>query len=466
MKRSLKALLQTAVVWSWIFNAFRLASGLVVLPLVLRVLTKADLGMYYVLLSLVALAPLLDFGFGTTLGRFVCYAMGGAEGIQAHGVPSPSEGKAPNYRLLWELLETTRAMYRYMTLALLVILGLWGTYMVELRINETSSPMLTRLAWAVTLGSTLFDIYSNWWTAFLRNLNEMRAAARIGVGALAIKFAFSVGLLLSGAGLLSIPIASLASSALQRHFARKRCLALLKGEPPATKANLKENLRIIWPNSWRLGLHMMSGYLTVNANMAICLHAFGLVANGSYGLSVQLMNIAVGMANVWIFTKWPLIAQYLARGESGPLRRTFWSRLWLQNATFLFLAASVLFVLPYLLHWHGSGKALLPLAWMLPLAFGTFLDLQFSCWTTLISIGNRIPFLWPTVATNCISLALSLSLVRFTSLGIGALVLGPLIAGALFNYWYWPYFGARSIGTSLLRFLFLRPSGTPDRTAI
>src|SRR5208337_2709803 len=105
--------------------------------------------------------------------------------------------------------------------------------MVELRIGETSSPLITRLAWVATLVSTVFDIYSGWWAAYLRGLNEVRVAARIGVMALAIKFIISIALLLSGAGLLSIPIATLAGSVLQRHLARARTLSLLQGAPPA-----------------------------------------------------------------------------------------------------------------------------------------------------------------------------------------------------------------------------------------
>src|SRR5271156_1035494 len=105
---------KSAVVWSWIFSGVRLVSGIVLLPLVLRELSKADLGMYYVLLSLVALAPIIDFGFGPTIGRFIGYAMGGAKTLQAQGVFKSTEGAAsPNYVLLWQLLLTTRTLYRY-----------------------------------------------------------------------------------------------------------------------------------------------------------------------------------------------------------------------------------------------------------------------------------------------------------------------------------------------------------------
>ena len=39
---------------------------------------------------------------------------------------------------------------------------------------------------------------------------------------------------------------------------------------------------------------------------------------------------------------------------------------------------------------------------------------------------------------------------------LGALVLAPLLAGGVFNYWYWVGFGARFLGTDWPRFLFQR----------
>jgi O-antigen/teichoic acid export membrane protein len=456
-----KRLNNSAVAWSWVFNGVRLVSGIVLLPLIVHALSVADLGMYYVLLSLVALAPIIDFGFGPTMGRFVSYAMGGAEILHAHGPPTPGRTGTPNYDLLWQLLHTMRRLYRYVALALLVIMGVWGTWLVELRIGETSSPLIARLAWAVTLASTVFDIYWNWWTTYLTGLNEVRAAARISVLGMSVKLVLATALLLGGAGLLSIPIATLVSSALQRGLARRLCLAQLLGHPPPTVIETRKYFRILWPNSWRLGIQFISSYLTVNANTAICLAAFGLAANARYGLSVQVMTIATGMANVWFSTKLPLINQYQACHDYAGLRRLLWPRVWLQITTFLLLAGMAMFLGPDLLKWFGSHKEMLSRPWLAVLLLCSFLDMHFSIWGTLIATGNRLTYLWPTVATNILSLMLSLALVHFTTLGLGALVLGPLLAGAVFNYWYWPGFAARGIGTTLCRFLFFGP--TPRR---
>src|SRR5690348_12998835 len=227
----LNRLNNSAVVWQWCFNGLRLGFGLLLLPLVLHKLSSADLGMYYVLLSLAALVPVIDFGFGATIGRFVSYAVGGAETLQAPGVGMPATSSEPNYPLLWQLLQATRILYRYLSLVVFVVLALWGTYIVELRVHETSSVFITRLAWGATLAATLADIYSNWWLVYLRGLNEVVKAARIGVVAIAVKFVIASALLLGGGGLLSIPLATIVSSLLQRRLARRHCLARLKGQP-------------------------------------------------------------------------------------------------------------------------------------------------------------------------------------------------------------------------------------------
>src|SRR5260221_7942731 len=207
-----KRVFNSAVAWLWVFNFLRLASGLILLPLVLKKFTVPDLGMYYVLLSLSALVPLVDFGFGPTIGRFVGYAMGGATSFQTQGLSKQENSAGPNYALLWQLLFTSRALYRLLVFGLLVVLGAWGTYLVEMRIQETSSVLLTRLAWLVTLLAALFDIYSNWWVVFLRGTNNVLSAARIDVLAMAVRLVFAATLLLSGVGLLSVPIGSLFGS--------------------------------------------------------------------------------------------------------------------------------------------------------------------------------------------------------------------------------------------------------------
>lgn len=444
----------SAVAWSWALNGLRLSLGLILLPLVLRKLSTAELGMYYVFLSLAAISNLIDFGFAPTIARFVSYAMGGAESIQAQGVAKPGASTTPNYRLLWDLLHTTRTLYRFLTLALLLVLATWGTYVVELRIHETASPALTRLAWAATIIGALWDIYSNWWETFLRNMNQVTTATRIAVLATTIRLVLAAVLLVCGWGLLSLPIGTLVGGVLQRSLARRKCLALLAGCPEPERADIGKNLRILWPNTWRVGVQCVGSYLTVNANTAICLQVLGLGANASYGLSNQLLGITSGMVGVWTMVKWPIVGQYYAKHDYAAIQSVLRRRYWLQNLSFLAVAGFLIVCGPALLERFGSGKQILPAAWFALLALNSFLELQFNFWGTAILLGNRFPYLWHSVGANLLSLILSLILIHKTSLGLRALVLGPLVAGCLYNYWYWALYGARSLGTTFFQFLF------------
>ena len=457
----LDRLRRSTVVWSWVFNGFRLATGLLLLPLVLRKLSTEELGMYYVLLSQVALAPVIDFGFSSTILRFVSYAMGGAETIQAHGVSKGTES-GPNFGLLWQLFFTTRALYRVMALIVLVVLGLWGTYIVELRIYETPSPNLVRGAWLITLIATVLNVYSSWAPVFLRGMYDVLTSVRITVLASVVRFLVAVGLLLAGAGLMSLPLGDLTGSLIQQIIARRTCLRRLRRQPPPAKVDVWQNLKIMWPNSWRQGMLSLSGYFTGNASTAICLSVLGLAANARYGLSIQLMGVISGMAGVWTQVKWPLVGQQLARHDYAAVQRTLWPRMWLQYLTFMAMAAGLLLCGQPLLRLFGSGKQMLALPWLALLVVSSFLETQVSIWGALIATGNRIPYMWPSVAANLLSFALSLTLIHTTSLGLGAFVLAPILANTLFNYWYWPRYAARGIQTTWARFMFSRPRPNPS----
>lgn len=446
---------KSAVLWSWTFNAVRLASGLILLPLLIRQLSTEELGMYYVFLSLLALVPIIDFGFNPAIARFVSYAMAGATKLQAHGhnTSSSETSSSPNFPLLWQLLRTTRQLYGWLATIGFLVIGIWGTWLVSIRVHECPSPNHVWLAWIATLCGMVFEIYSTWWNTFLYATNNVPSSARISLSGYALRIALACILLAGGAGLLSAPIGAFVGCLLNRVLSRRACLRVLGPQLPR-KAEEQPLFRLLWPNSWRTGLQFMSGYLRANANTAICVSAFGLAATAEYGLSLQVVMIAVGMSSVWTQVKWPSVGQYRTRGDYDGLQRMLRPRALLQFSTYLLLAGGVVLVLPELLEWAGSDKKMLPLTWLLLLALNAFFELNFNFWGTLISTENRLPFLWPTIATNAVSLILTLCLVHWTSLGIGALVLGPLISGSVFNYWYWSFAGARSVRTTLPGFIF------------
>jgi O-antigen/teichoic acid export membrane protein len=262
---------------------------------------------------------------------------------------------------------------------------------------------------------------------------------------------------------MSLPAASLVGSLLQQSLARRHCRNRLGKYPPPEKLRVWQDLRILWPNSWRLGVTAVSACLTAQANTAICLKFLGLTSFAQYGLSCQLVGIISGMAMVWTQVKWQVVGQQRTRHDYAAMQRLLWPRFWLQIFTFLALAAGLLICGPSLLRGFGSGKQMLPSGWLTWLVFYFFMELYLSFWISVISTENRIPFLWHAVASSLLSVSLSLILIHTTSLGIGALVLAPILAGSVCNYWYWPSASARSLKTHLFRFMFAGPQVSPTQ---
>jgi Na+-driven multidrug efflux pump len=185
----------------------------------------------------------------------------------------------------------------------------------------------------------------------------------------------------------------------------------------------------------------------------LCAGVFGLEASYKYGLSLQIINIATGMAGVWTLVKWPFVGQLITRGDIDGLRRLLWPRIWLQLLTFALLATAAITLGPFLIRFIKSDKEMLPLFWMSLLALNGLLETHCSVWNTLISMWNKLPMLWPMLATHAIGLSLNLVFVHMSNAHPGMLVLGPLLASAALNYWFWPGYGARTLKLSWFEFL-------------
>ena len=457
-----RRLLGSAVAWSWVLNFLRLASGLLLLPLLFRILTRNDLGMYYLFLSLSAVSTALDFGFGPTLGRFVNYAMGGAKRLSAQGVDTTELHGQPNYPLLWQLFHTAEVCYRFLAGVTFVLLCVFGSLLVGNKVGATSSPLLTWVAWSVCLLSAVADIYFSFSNVFLRNLNQMLVATRIMVFCYALRLALACALLLFGAALLALPIATLLTGLLIGVWSRRACLRHLPAAARPVVVDCRPHLTTLWPGAWRLGLYFAGLYLGTNGNVLLCSAVLGLDANASYGPSLQVVGVIAGLATVWTQVKWPLIGQYMGRQQLAPVRQLLPARLWLLLLTYTVLAVAAVIIGPPLLKLVAPNKSLLPVFWFGLLALNGLFEQHCSTWNTLISLGNRLPMLWASLATNAACFGLNAALMHLAGAQPGWLVLGPLLTGLAFNYWHWPRYGARTLGLSWIETMRL---GWPRRAA-
>ena len=74
------------IIWNYTANILNIGVSIVVLPLILKMLSAEEVGLWYVFLSISSLALLIDFGFSATLMRHISYAVSGASEIDRKSV--------------------------------------------------------------------------------------------------------------------------------------------------------------------------------------------------------------------------------------------------------------------------------------------------------------------------------------------------------------------------------------------
>lgn len=450
----------TAVFWTWMFNGLRLANGVLLVIFLNRLLSPADLGLYALFFQFTGFMISFDQTFAVTIARFVGYALSGVQRIQGIGLaPEESEKFGPNVLLLGQLLYVGQLLYRLLGLGILLLLGVFGTLLLRHDFGKGSNPTIAWVAWGITVFSSCLELYTGYALCYLRGLNKMLISSRLSTIIYGFKLLLSISLLLAKFKLLAVPIATLVTGVLQRLLARHY---LLRNLPPGVRMDStgsREILRHVWPSSWRLGITLLSLNVMIVGFGLIIDRTQGLAGVPPYHFSQQILyGVCVSMATVWTFVKWPQICLQRAVGDFAGLQRVVWQRLWLQCLTYVGLAALFIFVGPLLLKWFAPDKQLLPRVWLIVLALYAFLDMHYGFWTTLISTENRIPSMWAAAITNFSTLGLAFWLAKFTDVGWGAFVIAPLACGAVFNYWFWPGYGARGIGTTWLRLMFQGPS--------
>ncbi|HEY6228676.1 MAG TPA: hypothetical protein VI282_16275 [Verrucomicrobiae bacterium] len=452
----------TALFWTWILNALRLASSILVLPLLLRALSEADLSMYWQFVFLAGFGYSLDAMFSTTILRHVSYAMRGVSDIQSLGLAeNTAVAEKPNYVLLGQLFSATKLLYRLICLVILALQGIGGTLLIHHLATQTSNPTITWTAWTITVVGSCLELYTGYWLVFLRGMNQIVLSTRLVSLMYAAKLVISIILLLCHLGLLAVPIATLVIGIAQRLIARRFIKHAIPEEFRKDSSRNRDLVARIWPTSWRMGIVGLSFNLMMVAFGAIITASFG--KDGAalayrYQFSQQIMmNICIGMSAVWTTVKWPLVMQLRVANDLPTLRSTLWPRVWLQNATLLALCALAISIGPPILHIIAPAKHILPRFWLTLLAVQALFDMQYTFWTTLLTSENRIPSTWAAMITNVSSIVVAYALVKTTDLGLGAFVVAPLVCGLAFNYWYWAKVGARAIGTNWFGYMFHKP---------
>lgn len=446
------------VIWSYIGTILSMGANLLMLPVIIFYLDAEMLGLWYVFVSLGAIAALFDFGFAVTFARNITYCWSGADKLQKVDV-SYAENNEPDYLLMKKVLRACKVVYlRLSASALFLLLTAGLVYIIYVSRHIDGFEHL--IAWVVFSIAVFLNLYYGYYASFLRGVGAVGEANKNTVIARAAQILLTVILLMLGLGIIGVCIAYLAYGTLFRvlgkwKFYRYQHIGESLGEVNqiVTKSDVQPLVGIVWHNAWRDGVISLSNYLSNQATVIICSLYLSLAETGVYSIGVQIAMAIAAISGTFYMASQPQLQSAYITHDVEKTRETM---------SVIVVSLVVLFILGVI----AVVSIFLPLLRMVkpdaivsvPILLGLcayHLILQFrNCYTSYFSCSNRILYMKSFIMSAVLCIILSIVFTGRLHWGVWGLIGAQILSQLIFNVWYWPFLAHQEMklsGLDLIR---------------
>jgi O-antigen/teichoic acid export membrane protein len=457
------------VLWSYFAQIFTVASGLITLPLILKLLSAEEIGMNYLMLSLGALVSLFDFGFTPQFSRNIAYVFTGAQVLQKEGV-AVTETSMINYRLLTTMIHTAEFVYRRLAFIVFFALLTLGTYYIYYVTKGFTNINNSLIIWILFSIGIFFNIYFSYYNSLLIGKGLIMESKKAMVYSRIVYIILAFVFLFSGLGLLGVVIANFVAPFVSRfisyrYFFTNELNAKINIYTISKNEKL-EVFEIVWHNAKKLGLVFLGAYAINKLSIFLAGLYLPLSEIGSYGLMIQLFGLLSMVSGMFFNVFEPRFSSLRTKGDTTALLKEFAFSMNIYYVTFIIGSISLLYLGPYFLSLISSNVTLPSFVIMSLFAVVLFLEGNHSNFATLIVTNNSVPFVTSAlVAGFFIGLGDYISL-KYTGYGILGLVAVQGIVQISYANWKWPYVVLNEFKINLISFLKLGMEGSINRLKI
>lgn len=423
--------------------------GFLLLPLLLRSFSVEKVALWFLVVTVGALATLAEQSLEPAVTRYVTYARRGVEGLPYYGM-SPSVGSgALDARLLANVVSAARQLYAWAATLNFLVLGVGGAWYLWTLASQNGLGAEISRAWAIFVAAQYLGC------RLAVNIPILQGMGRPAEAFQALTFQRITFLVVAATGLLLRPclevigIAQIVAVTIGPGMAWLRARRLLSGHlTMADKEGRRECVREIFRGSIRLWTARGGAFLIVKSNLLLVSGFLGLAIAGRLALSMQALEALNLVASTPLFAQLPKLYDLKALGHIRELKQRIGTIHLLGWGSFLLGGSVILWFGEPLLELLGSRSTFLPrTALLLMLATG-FLEMNHSLSATLLMLGNRVPFVRAAVLSGLATIVISSILLTMTGLGVMGALLVSFCVQLSYNNWKWPVEALRFLDTS------------------
>jgi len=430
------------VAWNFAATFMRIASGLIVLPLVLRLLPSQEVGLWNIFLTIGSIAALLDFGFSNSFARNITYIFSGVKELKAEGyVAVDQNDTSVDFSLLRSVIRAMRRYYGILAIIfLLLFIAVSPFYLQSILEKYRGNTHVVWTAWFTYGALVAYQLYTYYYGALLTGRGYIKKNMQIIVVAQSARIIITAIFLLYGLGLISLVIGMFISDILNRTlsylaFYDKETALQIKSSKALP---VKEIMKIMTPNAIKIGLTSVGGFLINKAVILIAPLYLSLSDIASYGTTKQFIDLIASIGGIWFSTYYPKMTLYRVNNEIDGVKRLYTKSKIFLVISFILLGCGLILVGPPILQFIHSKTHLLPAAMIFVFLIVGFLEDNHGISGALLLTKNEVPFVKASLLSGIGTVLLFFFGLKFTSLGIWTMILAPGIAQATYQNWKWP----------------------------
>ncbi len=327
------------IIWNYIAQIVNFGSGLFILPLILNRLSAEEVGMNYLMQSVVFLIALISAEFSRQLGRNITYVLSGAQSIEKEGISSNVVDGKVDYHLLKVILSTTQSVYRVIAIVVFILMltagSLYMYHATEGFCNVDNSLMI----WILFSLSTFVNIYFTYYNSFLSGAAMVMEYNKVTILTRMTYILVCIVLLMFDYGLMSVVIGHLVSPFLgyfyaHSHFYSPDIKANLRGHI-ASKNEMKITFKTIWYTA-KKNIVDCFGLYFVNQSGTLLIGGFlSLIEVASYGLMVQLFQILASLSRGVFASYLPMLFKHRVKKDTEQFIKDFSFSIFVFGVTYI-----------------------------------------------------------------------------------------------------------------------------------
>jgi O-antigen/teichoic acid export membrane protein len=432
------------IIWSYLATILQIGSGVLLFPVILKLLPSEMIGIWSIFMAITIFVNMLDFGFTPSFTRNITYIFSGINKLEKTGIATDSSSSEVNYALLSGSIKAMKWFYLRIALLALVLLSTVGSIylFVVLKSNYHADVLPIWIAWGVFCFTNTYNIYTLYYDCLLLGRGLVKKDKQSVIISQLLYLGISLLLILCGCGLISIVIGQAIALLVKRQLSSKFFYSNeIKTRLSAEKnnRNFKDIINVIIPNSIKLGLTGLGGFLSLQSSVFIGSLYLTLNDMASYGITVQVVNVIASLGGVYYFSHTPKIAQLRVSNNIQEIKALYFKSTGLLLLSFFSGGLLLILLGNWALSIIGSKTLLLQKEMLFGLLLITFLEKNHAIAGGFLLSKNEVPFFRASIAAGLITVALLVTFFIFFDWGIWTMILAPGIAQIIYQNWRWPY---------------------------